>query len=436
MFITKMSLPRRTFLRGMGVTIALPLLDAMVPALTASANTAAAPVRRAGFVYVPHGAVMREWTPTTVGTGFEFKPILKPLEPFQDSLTVISGLARPVESYNHAGAVSAWLSGVAAKKTEAEDVRLGTTIDQIIAREIGTGTTFRSLEVATEDFTSNVGGCDGGFSCAYMNTTSWSSPTTPLPMEINPRNVFKRMFGKPGTPAQRRARLEHERSILDSVRADVHDLEKTLGAPDRNRLGEYLDHVREIEQRIERAEAHNADQVTSPDPPLGIPESFGEHVALMFDLLVVAYEADLTRVVSFMMSREASQRVYPELGITEPHHALSHHGEKPDKLVTLARLQTYYAQLVGAFLHKLDSIPDGDGTLLQHSRIFFGSGMSNSNVHAPENLPLVMIGGEKRRSRHLELAERTPLANMWRGVADLYGVSLNSFGLSTGRVEL
>jgi Protein of unknown function (DUF1552) len=436
MFITKMSLPRRTFLRGMGVTVALPLLEAMIPALTAVARTAASPVRRAGFIYVPHGAVMSEWTPTTVDAAFELRPILKPLEPFRDSLTIVSGLARPIESYNHAGAVSAWLSGVPAKKTEAEDVRLGPTIDQILARHIGGDTPFRSLEVATEDFTGNVGGCDGGFSCAYMNTMSWSSPTTPLPMEINPRNVFKRMFGKPGTRAQRLARIQNDRSILDSVKADVNDLERNLGAPDRNRLGEYLDHVREIEQRIQRSEADFATQVTSHDAPLGIPESFGEHAALMFDLLTVAYEADITRVLAFMMSREASQRVYPELGITEPHHALSHHGYKPDKLVTLAKLQTYYAQLVGQFLHRLQSIPDGDGSLLDHSKIFFGSGMSDSNVHSGEGLPFVVVGGPKDRSRHIQLSGRTPLANVWVTVAEMYDVPLESFGVSTGRVEL
>jgi hypothetical protein len=408
----------------------------MIPALTAASKTAATPVRRAGFIYVPHGAVMSEWTPSTVGTGFEFRPILKPLEPFQDSLTVVSGLARPVESYNHAGAVSAWLSGVAAKKTEAEDVRLGTTFDQIVARQIGGETVFRSLEVATEDFTGNVGGCDGGFSCAYMNTMSWSSPTTPLPMEINPRNLFKRMFGKPGTPAQRLARIQKDRSILDSVRADVNDLERNLGAADRNRLGEYLDHVREIEQRIARTESNNTERLTPIDAPIGIPESFEEHATLMFDLLAVAYEADLTRVVSFMMSREASQRVYPELGITEPHHALSHHGEKPDKLVTLTKLQTYYAQLVGRFLRKLEAIPDGDGSLLEHSKIFFGSGMSNSNVHLGENLPFVMIGGAKSKSRHIQLSARTPLANVWLSVADMYDMPLERFGISTGRVEL
>jgi hypothetical protein len=436
MFITKISLPRRTFLRGMGVTVALPLLDAMIPALTALTKTAAIPVRRAGFIYVPHGAVMSQWTPATVGSGFAFTPILKPLEPFQDSLTVISGLSRPKESYNHAGSVSAWLSGVAAKKTEAEDVRLGVTFDQVVAQQIGGDTPFRSLEVATEDFTGNVGGCDGGFSCAYMNTMSWSSPTTPLPMEINPRNVFKRMFGRPGTRAQRLARIQNDRSILDSVRADVNELEKNLGAPDRNRLGEYLDHVREIEQRIQRSEAHNSGRVTSYDAPLGIPESFEEHATLMFDLLAVAYEADITRVVSFMMSREASQRVYPEVGISEPHHALSHHGDKPEKLVALAKLQTYYAQLLGKFLHRLQSLPDGDGSLLEHSRIFFGSGMSNSNVHSGDGLPFVVVGGVRGTSRHVQLPERTPLANIWLTVADRYNIPLESFGMSTGRVEL
>src|SRR5436309_1906414 len=389
MFISKMSLPRRTFLRGMGVTLALPLLESMVPALTATAKTAANPQRRFGAIFVPLGERPGYWTPKTVGSNFEFSPILKPLEPFRNWMTVISELCDPLDG--HATTVAAWLSGTIPFRTIAENVRAGVTVDQMIANKIGQDTPLPSLELATEDFTGWIGGCDTAYSCAYMNTISWKTPTTPLPMEINPRVVFERMFGRPGTRAQRLARMQENRSILDSVREDVADLEKKLGTKDRARLNDYLDNVREIEQRIQKAEKQAATSVNLPDAPIGIPESFDEHAMLMYDLMAVAYEANITRVITYMKSRDASQRVYPNIGVMEPHHAMSHHGNNPEKLAGLVKVNTYHMTLFAKFLERLKSTPDGDGSLLDHSIILYGSGMSESDTHSRLNLPTILV---------------------------------------------
>jgi hypothetical protein len=436
MFITKMSLPRRTFLRGMGASVALPLLEAMVPAFTATAKTPAKPQLRFGAVYIPHGKIMKQWTPATAGTGFEFTPILKPLEPFRDQLVVVSNLYRGGEN-DHAVACAAWLSGAVAKRTEGQDFRLGTTIDQIVAKEIGQETVFPSLELATEDFTGYVGGCSPGYSCAYMNTLAWATPTTPLPTEINPRVVFERLLGRPGTSAQRLARMQKSRSILDSIREDANDLQRVIGSHDRARLGQYFDDIREIERRIERTEAQNTAHVTNVDAPIGIPESFEEHVALLFDLLTVAYQADLTRVFSFMMAREASGKTYPQIGLTDTHHALSHHGEKPAKIAEHAKLNVYHVGHFARFVEKLRSTPDGDGSLLDHSLIVYGSGMSNGNAHSAGPLPLVAIGGPVGKGdRHIQTAERTPLGNVWVSVAEKFGCPVDTVGQSNGRVDL
>jgi hypothetical protein len=435
MFITKMSLPRRTFLRGMGVTVGLPLLEAMVPALTATAKTAANPRLRFGAIYIPHGKIMKQWTPSTVGADFEFTPILKPLEPFKDSLVVVSGLDRAGEA-DHAVACASWLSGAVPKKTEGQDFRLATTIDQIVAKQIGQDTVFPSLELATEDFTGYVGGCSPGYACAYMNTLAWSSPTTPLPTEINPRVVFERLFGSSGTSAQRQARLQKNRTILDSVTEDVDDLRRMIGAEDRVRLGQYLDDVREIERRIQRTEGQFSSQVTSIDAPIGVPESYEEHVGLLFDLIAVAYQADLTRVASFMMAREASGKTYPQIGLTDTHHALSHHGEKPAKIAEHAKLNVYHVAHFAKFLEKLRNTPDGEGSLLDHSLIFYGSGMSNGNAHSAGPLPLVMIGNVGKGHRHIQTAEKTPLGNMWVSVAEKFGCGEETVGNSRGRVDL
>ena len=396
MFITKMSLSRRTVLRGMGATLALPLLEAMVPALTATARTAANPIRRFGAVFRP-----------TEGT--------------------------------HVVSCATWLTGSAPKRTEAEDIYAGTSVDQLIANKIGQDTVFPSLEVATEDLAGYIGACDTGYSCAYMNTLSWRSPTTPLPMELNPRVVFERMFGRPGTAAQRLERQQEDRSILDSVRSDVADLQRGLGIRDRGRLNDYVENVRELEQRIQKAERRANTDVALPDAPIGVPESFDEHVGLLFDLLAVAYEADLTRVFSFMLNREASMKIYPDLGITEPHHHVSHHGNDPEKIANLVKLNTYHVSLFAKFLTKLQSTPDGDGSLLDHSTIIYGSGMSESNSHSPLDLPLLVAGGGCgliKGNRHLKAPKDTQLANVMLDLANKFGVEIDRFGVSTGHFEL
>ena len=437
MFITKTSLPRRTFLRGMGASIALPLLDAMVPAGTVLAQTPAAPIRRFGFIYVPHGADMASWTPATAGTHFAISPTLQVLENFRESLVVVSNLKRAGGvAEMHAAAACGWLSGAIPKRTEAEDYRIGTTIDQVLAKELGQASPFPSLEFATEDFTGYVGGCTPGFSCAYMNTIAWASPTTPLPMEINPRTAFERLFGDGGSASERRAQLLEDKSILDAILSDARTLRTRLGAGDRVRLNSYLDDVREIERRIQRAEAQNAADVTLIDKPLATPESFEEHTRLMFDLLTLAYQADLTRVFTFMMSREASQRTFPQIDVPDPWHVVSHHGEQPEKIARNAKVNVLCLQLFASFLEKLRSIPDGDGTLLDHALVFYGSGMGNPNVHATDPLPMVAVGGAGGRgNRHVILPERTEIGNLWLTVANQFGSSLDRFGESTGTVE-
>jgi hypothetical protein len=436
MFITKKSISRRAVLRGMGVALALPFLDSMVPAATAAAASAN-PLRRLGIVFIPLGERPGYWTPKTVGTNFEFSPILQPLKPYRDSMTVISELCDPLDG--HAVTVAAWLTGSVPKRTIAEDVRAGTSIDQIVAGKIGQDTVFPSLELATEDFTGYIGGCDTQYSCAYMNTLSWKNPTTPLPMEINPRIVFERMFGRAGTSQQRLDRMAKDRSILDSLQQDVADLQGGLGPKDRARLSDYLENVREIERRIERAEKQSTTDLKVPDAPVGIPESFEDHVALQFDLLALAYEADITRVFTFMMSRDASQRVYPNLGITEPHHSMSHHGGNPEKIANLVKLNTYHISLFGKFLDKLRSTPDGDGSLLDHSMILWGSGMSESNNHLRLDIPTLLVGGGAgtlKGNRHIQAAKETPLANLMVSVANKFGVEMDKFGISTGSVEI
>jgi len=437
MFGTKKFISRRTILRGIGAGIALPFLDAMVPAFTATARTAANPLTRFGAIFVPLGERPGYWTPKTVGANFEFTPILKSLEPFRDSITVVSELCDPLDG--HAVTVAAWLSGSVPFKTIAENVRAGTTIDQVIAARIGQDTPLPSLELATEDFTGWIGGCDTAYSCAYMNTISWKTPTTPLPMEINPRVVFERMFGRPGTRAQRLERMQEDRSILDSVREDVLDLQKRIGSKDRARLSEYLDHVREIEERIQKTEKQAANKVTVPDAPIGIPESFEEHALLMYDLAAVAYEANITRVFTYMKSRDASQRVYPNIGVNEPHHAMSHHGNNPEKLAGLVKLNSYHVSLFSKFVERLQSTPDGDGSLLDHSLILYGSGMSESDTHLRLNVPTLLVGGaagQMKGNRHIQTAKETPLANLMVTLANKFDCDIDKFGISTGHVDL
>jgi Protein of unknown function (DUF1552) len=439
MFINKLSLPRRTFLRGMGAAVALPLLESMVPAMTALAATAASPVRRFGAIYIPNGAIVDQWIPAAVGTGFEFTPILKPLEPFRNQLTVVNNLTRPhpgSQVGDHAVSAGSFLTGVWPKRTEGEDVLANTSVDQVVAKQIGQDTPFPSLEVATEDFTGYVGACSPGFNCSYMNTISWKSPTTPLPMDINPRVVFERMFGQAGTAAQRLARMKDERSILDSIAQEASTLQRGLPSRDRVRVSEYLDNIREIERRIQRAEAHNSGEVAL-DAPIGVPDSFEEHMGLMYDLLAVAYQADITRVFTFMTSRELSQRTFPQIGVTEQHHSVSHHGNDPNKIAQNVKINTYFVTLFAKFLDKLQSTPDGDGSLLDHSMIFYGGGMGNPNGHLSDPLPVVVVGGGVGRgNRHLKLSERTQVGNLWLTVANKFGSPIEKFGESTGTVDL
>jgi hypothetical protein len=438
MFITKTSLSRRTVLRGLGATLSLPLLDAMVPAMTMTARTAAAPPRRFGAVFVPMGERPSHWTPATTGVNFEFSPILKPIESFRDSITVVSNIDRPLQG-THAVSTGTWLTGSAPKRTEAEDFVAGTSLDQIIANTIGRDTVFPSLEIGTEDFTGYVGACDVGYSCAYMNTISWKTPTTPMPMETNPRVVFERLFGRPGSIEERVTRMRQNRSILDSVTGDVASLERGLGARDRVRLDQYLEHVREIETRIQRAERQAATEITVPAAPVGIPDSWEEHASVMFDLMAVAFEADLTRVFTFMLNREASQLVFPELGFNEPWHHVSHHGNEPEKLALLVKLNTWQISVFGKFLERLRSTSDGEATLLDHSAVLWGSGMSDSNTHSPLDVPYLMVGkggGAFTGNRHLAAPKGTQLANVMLTVAQKYGAELDRFGVSTGAFEI
>ena len=438
MYVARKCLPRRTFLSGMGAVVGLPLLEAMVPALTALAQTAATPKPRFGAVYFPNGAIVEQWIPDQVGIGFEFKPILKPLEPFKDQIVLVTNLTRShpgSQVGDHAVSAAGFLTGVWPKRTEAEDVYANTSIDQVVAQQIGQETPFPSLEVATEDFTGYVGACSPGFNCAYLNTISWRTPSTPLPMDINPRVVFERMFDGGATATQRASRIREQRSLLDSISEEANRLQRGLGPRDRARVSDYLDNIREIERRLERAETHAAGDVTF-DAPVGVPDSFEEHVGLMFDLLALAYQADVTRVFSFMLSRELSQRTYPQIGVTEQHHSVSHHGNDAQKIAQNVKVNTYHATLFAKFLDKLRSTPDGDGSILDHSLIIYGGGMGNPNPHASDPLPVAAIGGAVGKGhRHVQVATRTPVGNLWLSIASKYGSTIQTFGDSNGRVD-
>ncbi|MCU1338250.1 MAG: hypothetical protein JWO19_3831 [Bryobacterales bacterium] len=439
-FVTKKHLPRRTFLKGVGTTLALPLLDSMIPALTAQSKTAA-PLQRLGFVYIPHGAVMDKFTPAATGSGFEFTPILQPLEAHRDHVLVLSNLCHhQADSLgdggaDHARASATFLNGVHPKRTEGEDVRAGKTIDQIAAEKIGQDTRYPSIEIATEDMTGLVGACDTGYSCAYMNTIAWRTPTTPLPMEINPRVIFERLFGDGGSPEQRLARMREDRSILDQITKEVPHLQGGLGQRDKTRVSDYLDNIREIERRLQIAEKQGGFDLPVPDAPVGVPDNYEEHVRLMYDLMALAYQGDVSRVFTFMMARELSQRAYPQVGVPEPHHATSHHQDQPEKLAKLVKIQSYYMTLFAHFLDKLKSTPDGDGTLLDHSMILIGSCLSNSNVHNHNPLPVVLAGGaggHLKGGRHLKYAENTPMANLLVSMMHKADIPQETLGDSTG----
>ena len=447
MIVTKKYLPRRTFLRGLGATLALPLLDSMVPALASVENAAVKPIRRLFTGYVPNGVIMDQWTPAAEGSAFDLPMILEPLKPFRDQLVVVSGLtceaAMPLPgegSGDHVRAAASFLTGVHPKRTEGPDIRGGLSMDQIAAREFGKDTQLASLELAL-DPNELVGACEAGWSCAYANTLSWRNPTTPLPMENQPRAVFERLFGDTDdtTHAARLARIAEDRSILDSLAQEVAGLQQSLGPSDRTKVTQYLEAIRDIERRIQRAEEQSDRELPQLDRPAGgIPDTFAEHARLMFDLQTLAYQADLTRVITFMMSREVSPRTYPELGIPDPHHGLSHHRNNPKQIEKLSRVNHYHIQQFAYFLDKLRSTPDGDGSLLDHMTILYGCGISDGNQHLHTNLPILVAGGGAGRisgGRHVRYAEGTLLTNLQLTLLDKVGVPTESLGDSTGQLE-
>ena len=445
MFISKMALPRRTFLRGMGVAVALPLLDAMVPALAVGA-TAATPVRRLGFVYTPNGATMSAWTPAGEGGMLDvLPPTLAPLTPFKDQVVVPTGLAqRQAEAWGdgngeHSRGQTVWLSGVHPKRTEGADVENATTVDQIAAQVLGKDTPLMSLELALEQ-NYLVGNCDNGYSCVYWNTISWRTPTTPLPMEVNPRVVFERMFGDGGTPEQRLNQVREDRSLLDSVKEAVSSLQTRLGASDRVRVAEYLDAMREIERRIQVAEKQSGESLIDlPNRPIGVPEAYDDHAKLMFDLAALAFQADITRVFTLLLGREQTNRPYPFIGVPEAHHSISHHQNDPIKLAKAAKINTYHIDLLARFAETLRSTSDGNGSLLDHSMIMQGSGLSNSDQHSHIDLPLVVVGGgagKLKGGRHLKFAKDTPMNNLHMSLLEKVGIPVEKFGDGTGRVQL
>jgi hypothetical protein len=443
MVITKMALPRRTFLRGLGAAVALPFLDAMVPAL-AAAPVAAAP-KRLGFIYgSPNGVIQQAFVPKTVGANFELSPILQPLAPVRDQLLVVSGLAhRQADSFgdgngDHARGTAVWLSGVHAweRRKNGTAVTLGTTADQIAARELGRETQLPSLEMVLEK--PQQVACDSG-DCFFSNTLSWRSPTTPNPMEPHPRVVFERLFGEGGSAVQRAADLRRTGSLLDSVLGEINSLKRQLGATDRSKLGEYLTAVREIESRIQSAEASGASSVLAlPDRPTDIPEDFDGHAKLMFDLQVLAFQADVTRVFTLMMARETSGQTYPQIGVPEQHHPVSHHREDPVLIAKKQKIDTYHVSLFGYFLEKLQAIREGDGTLLDHSAILYGGGMGDGNLHEHKNLPTLVagrLGGAFETGRHIAYPENTPMSNVLVTMLDKAGVPIERLGDSTGRLD-
>ena len=439
MVITKIALPRRTFIRGIGAAVALPFLDAMVPAMRA--QTKGAP--RFAAIYCGNGANMFDWTPAAEGVGFEFSPILKPIEAFRDRTLVVTGLDNFQATDQgdvggqHPRAAPAFMSCVHPKQTEGADVQAGTTIDQLIAQQICRDTKLPSLEVSV-DRNDVVGACDHGYACAYMNSMSWRNPTTPLPSETNPRFVFERMFGIGSTAEERLARVKEDRSILDGLTQEIAHLRGRLGAHDRTKLGQYFDAVRDVEQRIAKAESTNSDFAV-PEQPVGVPETFKEYIELMFDLQVLAFQADITRVSSLMMARENVNRAYPEIGLPEAHHSISHHGNNPEKMKAYTKLNTYHIETLGYFLKKLQETADSDGNLLDNTVVLWGSGMSDGNVHNNFNVPVVVVGGRNlqvKANRHVKSPKGTPLANLMLGVMDRFGVEREKFGDSTAEIDL
>ncbi|MBI5688706.1 MAG: DUF1552 domain-containing protein [Verrucomicrobia bacterium] len=440
-FLTRQALPRRTFLRGLGASLALPLLDAMVPAATAATRTAARPARRLGYLFMPMGCDQSRWTPRgTDDTLSTLSPILESLAPHRDHVTVLTNLElRNAYPGSHATSNSSFLSCAKAKHTESNDYFLGTTADQLAAQQIGQETQLPSLELAM-DMLQTTGQCDNGYACVYQNNLSWSSPTTPLPYEAHPRVVFERLFGDGGTLAERQAALRRRASLLDWVAEDLAALRRRLGPADQARLSEYLDTVREVERRIQKAEADVAQNhlPADLDRPLGVPAAYADHARLMLDLQVLAFQGDITRVITFQLARETSNRTYlAEAGVPDPHHPLSHHGNDPAKIERMSKINAFHVSLFAYYLDRLKHTPDGDGSLLDHTFLLYGSGIGNPNVHDHTNLPTLVAGGRSfglRGNRHLRYRDPVPLANLHLTLLDKAGVRIDSFADSTGKM--
>ena len=439
MFLTKKAVPRRMFLRGARGALALPLLDAMIPAATAWAQTPAKLVPRLGFVFIPMGSDQARWTPPGQGKLEELSPILKPLQPVKDQVTVITNLRLP-NAYpgTHDTSNSAFLSAAVSKHTESSDYYLGTTVDQIAAKQLGRATQLASLQIAM-DLNPLAGVCNNGYSCVYQNCLSWSSPTTPLPSEAHPRVVFERLFGEGGNADARRAALRNRESLLDAFTKDIARFKQRVGVPDRVRLDQYLDSVRQVEREIQRAEQSVAENKTPDlDRPVGVPAAFADHAKLMFDLQILAFQADITRVITFQLTREQSNRTYPEIGVSDPHHPTSHHGNDPYKVAQIAKINTFHVSLFSEFLQRMKATPDGDGSLLDHSIYLYGSGMGNPSLHDHENLPILVAGGAAtglKGGRHIRYEKGTNLSNLHLTLLDRVGIRLDSFVDSTGKIE-
>jgi hypothetical protein len=446
MMITRKSISRRALLQGMGASLALPLLDAMIPAMAATRLTSAKPAVRLGFVYVPNGIIQKGWLPAQTGTGYEFLSTMKPLEPFRDKMLVLSNLmqrggrALGDGAGDHARAGASWLTGVHPKKTEGSDITAGISADQIAARELGKVTQLGSLEMGLEE-PNLAGGCDSGYSCAYTNTVSWRTPTTPNPVEINPRAVFERLFGDGDSTdtASRLKRMHEDRSILDFVREDVARLQPGLGARDKSKLDQYLEGIRDIERRIQKAEEQSATlKLPVLERPTSIPDEFEDHAKLMSDLMVIAFQTDMTRVVTFMMAREGSNRSYRSIGVSDGHHSVTHHQNDPDKIEKTMKIDELHTKTFAYLVDKLKSTPDGDGTLLDHSMILYGSSISDGNAHTHHDLPLVLVGGaagQIKGGRHIRYAPETPMNNLLLTMLDRAGVPAETLGDATGKID-
>src|SRR5438093_3702450 len=444
MFITKMHLSRRTMLRGLGTMIALPLLDSMVPALSALAGTAAAPVRRFGVFYVPNGMSMPYWWPKSEGLLTQMPATLQSLEELKDRVLLCGGLADEAANLvkgggDHARSAGTFLTGVPFKITAGADVFASVSMDQIAAQELSKETQLASLELGIES-NAMLGSCDGGASCAYTNTIAWSTPTTPLPIENDPRAVFERLFGTSGStdPRARMARIQQDRSILDFVNQQISALQRTIGPSDKLRVTEYLDSVRDVERRIQMAEQQNSRELPVVDQPIGIPADYAEHARLMMDLLALAYQTDLTRVSTFMLAKEVSGRSYPEIGVADSHHPVSHHQDEPAKLERLHKINEYHMRQFAYLVDKLSKLPEGDGSMLDHTLFLYGTGISDSNTHFHDDLPIALVGGKAagiKGGRYIRYAKGTPLTNLHVTILENMGVAVETIGDSTGKVD-